>query len=81
YGSRAANGVVLITTKKAKEGRTEVSLNTYFGLQTIKGISDFKMMNAREFAQYKKEWYEDRNKYKDPDEEYIPVPEMYQNPE
>ena len=29
YGSRAANGVVLITTKKGKKGQTNVSLNTY----------------------------------------------------
>lgn len=78
YGSRAANGVILITTKRAKKGRTEVSLNAYYGLQSIKGIGDFDMMNAREFAQYKKEWYEDRNLY----EGYnTPVPEMYQNPE
>lgn len=81
YGSRAANGVVLITTKKAKQGRTEVSLNTYFGVQTLKGLSDFDnfdMMNAKEFAQYKKEWYEDKAKY----EGYTGgVPEMYQHPE
>ncbi|MCS2894095.1 TonB-dependent receptor [Parabacteroides faecis] len=81
YGSRAANGVVLITTKKAKQGRTEVTLNTYFGVQTLKGLSDFDnfdMMDAREFAQYKKEWYEDKAKY----EGYTDgVPEMYQHPE
>ena len=29
YGSRAANGVVLITTKKAKEGETIVNLSTF----------------------------------------------------
>lgn len=78
YGSRAANGVILVTTKKAKKGRTQVSLNAYYGLQSIKGISDFKMMNAREFAQYKKEWYEDRNKYEGYND---PIPKMYQNPE
>lgn len=34
YGSRATNGVVLITTKKGKEGKTKVSYNGQFGLQT-----------------------------------------------
>lgn len=77
YGSRAANGVILVTTKKGKKGRTEVSLNAYYGVQTLKGISDFKVMNARQFAQYKKEWYEDRNKYEGYD---TPVPKMYENP-
>jgi TonB-linked SusC/RagA family outer membrane protein len=34
YGTRAANGVVLITTKKGKEGIPEVSYNTYWAYQT-----------------------------------------------
>jgi TonB-linked SusC/RagA family outer membrane protein len=34
YGSRAANGVILITTKRASEGRMIVSYNTYLGWQT-----------------------------------------------
>jgi len=34
YGSRAANGVILITTKRASEGRMMVSYNTYVGWQT-----------------------------------------------
>ncbi|WOC52469.1 putative outer membrane protein [Bergeyella porcorum] len=32
YGSRAANGVVLITTKKGKQGRTTFNYNTYLGV-------------------------------------------------
>lgn len=32
YGSRAANGVVLITTKKGKEGKPQVSFDAYYGL-------------------------------------------------
>jgi len=31
YGSRASNGVILITTKKGRDGETQVSLNTSFG--------------------------------------------------
>jgi TonB-linked SusC/RagA family outer membrane protein len=33
YGSRAANGVVLISTKKGKKGKTTVSYNGYYGVQ------------------------------------------------
>ena len=35
YGSRAANGVVLITTKMAKEGTTQVNFNANYGVQTM----------------------------------------------
>lgn len=33
YGSRAANGVVLITTKRGSEGKVTASLNSYYGIQ------------------------------------------------
>jgi TonB-dependent SusC/RagA subfamily outer membrane receptor len=32
YGSRGANGVILVTTKKGKEGKTNISLNAYAGV-------------------------------------------------
>ena len=35
YGSRAANGVILVTTKRGKEGKISVSYNTYLGVQDI----------------------------------------------
>ncbi len=35
YGSRAANGVVLITTKRGKEGQVKIDFNTYWGLQSV----------------------------------------------
>jgi len=34
YGSRASNGVVLVTTKRGKEQKTQVSVNTYYGSQS-----------------------------------------------
>jgi len=33
YGSRGANGVILVTTKKGKEGKTNISFNAYTGVQ------------------------------------------------
>lgn len=35
YGSRGANGVVIITTKEAKEGKVSVSYNTYYGYKRV----------------------------------------------
>ena len=51
YGSRAANGVVLITTKRGKSGKPVVEINGSFAMQTPTNIPDF--LNAsqwREFA-------------------------------
>jgi TonB-linked SusC/RagA family outer membrane protein len=50
YGSRGANGVVLITTKKGKSGRISVDLDTYVGFQTPR--KKIEMMNAKEYAQF-----------------------------
>lgn len=40
YGSRGANGVILITTKKGKAGKTEINYNGYFGLQEATRVVD-----------------------------------------
>ncbi len=48
YGSRGANGVVLITTKKGAAGDTQMEYNAYFGFQTVAKKID--MLNAQEFA-------------------------------
>ena len=41
YGSRASAGVVMITTKKGKTGKTEISLDGYYGTQSIAGTVDY----------------------------------------
>ncbi len=41
YGSRAANGVILITTKKGKTGKTVVRYNAYIGKQNATRLPDF----------------------------------------
>ncbi|MFV8324777.1 SusC/RagA family TonB-linked outer membrane protein [Flavobacterium sp. ZS1P14] len=48
YGARAANGVILVTTKKGKEGKMNVSLNSYTGYQQIAKKLD--MLNSNEYA-------------------------------
>ncbi len=71
YGSRAANGVVLVTTKKGKSGQTNVSFNAFVGFQKVPQTNRIEMMNAEEFAQFKKEYYEDAGQS---------VPVEFQNP-
>lgn len=58
YGSRAANGVVLITTKKGKGAGMNVSFNVYTGIQNVPMKGRVQMMDAEMFAQTKKEFYE-----------------------
>ncbi|UOG77096.1 TonB-dependent receptor [Hymenobacter tibetensis] len=50
YGSRGANGVVLITTKKGKAGRNTINFEAYTGVQVVR--NKYELMNAREFAEY-----------------------------
>ena len=49
YGSRGANGVVLVTTRKGKEGKTKVSFNSYIGIQNSWNKLD--LMKSSEFAE------------------------------
>lgn len=53
YGSQAANGVILITTKKGKTGEGKISYDFYYGQQRVQKKLD--LMNLREFAQYQNE--------------------------
>jgi TonB-linked SusC/RagA family outer membrane protein len=41
YGSRAAYGVILVTTKKGKEGRMSVNYNAYYGIQSALILPDW----------------------------------------
>jgi len=48
YGSRAANGVVLVTTKSGTPGKTTIRLNAYYGVQQLAKKLD--VLNAAEWA-------------------------------
>ncbi|RLD81367.1 MAG: SusC/RagA family protein, partial [Bacteroidetes bacterium] len=48
YGSRAANGVVIITTKKGKKGKSKLSFNMYTGVQNTTNLP--RMLNAQEYG-------------------------------
>ncbi len=49
YGSRSANGVMLITTKKGRRGEPAINLNTYFGYQDYTN-HPVTFMNADQYA-------------------------------
>ena len=49
FGVRGANGVIIITTKKAKEGQTLVNINTSFGFKKV--VDKVKMVNGSQFKE------------------------------
>lgn len=53
YGTRAASGVILVTTKKGRAGRSTVSYNGYFGTQAP--ARKLKLLNATEYATLRNE--------------------------
>lgn len=50
YGSRAANGVILITSKKGSAGKPRITYNGYFGIQNV--ARRLPLMNGAEYLQY-----------------------------
>lgn len=57
YGARAANGVVLITTKKGQPGLSTFSFNAYEGFSQVPNERKYKMMNTGEYQDYMKDYY------------------------
>lgn len=84
YGSRAANGVIVITTKQAQKGQTNIEFSAYYGMQYVPQHGRPDVMNGREFAQFEKEYFEDKIKYENwinPVTKTPEVPAEYKNPE
>lgn len=59
YGSRGANGVVLITTKSGKAGRTRIEFNSSYGIQDP--VKLIPMLDSTGYRDYLGEIYGDRN--------------------
>lgn len=55
YGSRGANGVIIITTKKGSTGRAKISANAYYGVTDVVGYP--KPMTGPEYADLKRQAY------------------------
>lgn len=65
YGSRGANGVVLITTRKGKSGDGVISLSTNWGFQNTTSVPG--MLNARQFASLHNEMMANNGEAQRPD--------------
>jgi TonB-linked SusC/RagA family outer membrane protein len=52
YGSRAANGVVIVTTKRGRKGKTDFTVSSYYGLQNVNDYID--MLNRDQYISYSK---------------------------
>ena len=53
YGSRGANGVIIVTTKKGQSGKTKVAFETYLGVENI--AKDFDLLDAVMFEKLSNE--------------------------
>ncbi|MBL7737531.1 MAG: SusC/RagA family TonB-linked outer membrane protein [Chitinophagaceae bacterium] len=56
YGSRAANGVVIITTKSGKAGKNKINFNSTVGFNAA-DMGNFRLMNGRELYEFQKSFY------------------------
>ncbi|NRB62567.1 MAG: SusC/RagA family TonB-linked outer membrane protein [Saprospiraceae bacterium] len=54
YGSRGANGVVLITTKRGIAGKSQITAKVQYGLTSPTGATDFDVMTAEEVLEYER---------------------------
>jgi len=59
YGSRGSNGVVIITTKGGKKGKTTFSVNTYTGFSNV--IKTLDVLNTQQYIEYAREFDFDPN--------------------
>ncbi len=70
YGSRGANGVVIVTTKSADKGqKISVKFNTYYGLKTMANKSAIQPMDAENFVKLQYELTALRDEV---DSKYVP---------
>ncbi len=76
YGSRAANGVVLITTKSGKHGLDKITVEANYGIQSV--VKTIDVMNAYEYAQLVNEAY--TNDGLNPVYDEVKMAELRQNP-
>lgn len=68
YGSRGANGVILVTTKSGKEGKINVSYNAYYSWKKVAKKLD--VLNARDYTEWQYELANLTNKVEDYEEHF-----------
>ncbi len=71
YGSVAANGVIIVTTKNGKKGETKVDFSSYFSFTSV--AKKLEILDATEYRQVHKQMFDNANMYK-PANDQIAVP-------
>lgn len=56
YGSRGANGVIIVTTKKGRKGRADLKINTSYSLSSV--ANRLKMMNTPQYLKMRREAFQ-----------------------
>ncbi|MFD1631627.1 SusC/RagA family TonB-linked outer membrane protein [Pseudopedobacter beijingensis] len=76
YGARGANGVVIVTTKRGREGATNISFDVLTGTSRIINLPE--VGTAQQYAEFQNEWNQSRGvfPYYDGSSEYRPTPEQ-----
>ncbi|HQW03684.1 MAG TPA: SusC/RagA family TonB-linked outer membrane protein, partial [Saprospiraceae bacterium] len=64
YGSRSANGVIVITTKKGKKGTPVFNFDSYYGIQEANRLPD--LLNTEEYLLIRNEAINNANSLRDP---------------
>ncbi|MCR5361550.1 MAG: TonB-dependent receptor [Bacteroidales bacterium] len=65
YGSRGANGVIIVTTKKGKKAAESSSINYSYGLGVSTVSKKLDLLNASEWAQFQKTYFSNKGGYTD----------------
>jgi TonB-linked SusC/RagA family outer membrane protein len=56
WGLRASNGVIVITTKRGKEGKPKVSLSSNFTFGTKQDLKDFGLASSKDYIDMRSNW-------------------------
>jgi TonB-linked SusC/RagA family outer membrane protein len=65
YGSRGANGVILITTKKGQHGDQQARINYTYNIGVSNISRKLNLLNATEWAQFQKDYWSNKGGYND----------------
>ena len=65
YGSRGANGVILITTKQGKAGGKRANISYTYNLGVSNTARKLDLLNASEWAQFQKDYFSNKGGYTD----------------
>ncbi len=71
YGARAANGVIIVTTKRGNAGKTQLSVNISGGVAAVPKSEFIDMMNSRQYISYGIEAFQNGGR---------PIPPSFQDP-